>query len=56
MKSLNYKIGALKRKFKIPKDFQAGELISKVNESKSVIKNKDKKQFSKTRLEIMGLV
>jgi len=35
MKSLNYKVGALKRKFKIKGDFAPGTLISKVNENKS---------------------
>jgi hypothetical protein len=56
MKTSNQKLGALKRKMKLSGDIQPGDLISKVNESKSAIKNKDKKQFSKTRLAIMGLV
>lgn len=54
-KKLNYTIGALKRKLKMGSDdFEAGALISKMNESKKIIS--DKKQFSKTRLSIMGLV
>ena len=58
MKKLNYKVGALKRKFKNGKaDFEPGTLISKVNESKDSIRNKDKKEaISKTRLAIMGLI
>lgn len=38
-------------------EFKDGALISKVNESKQAIKNNNnRKQFSKTRLSIMGLV
>lgn len=55
MKSLNYKVGALKRKFKISEDFQPGELISKVNEVKKEIKN-NQEPISKTKVAIMGLV
>lgn len=55
MKALNYKIGALKRKFKIPEDFQPGELISKMNEQKSNIKN-NKQPLFKKQVAIQGLV
>ena len=57
MKSLNYKIGALKRKFKTGKDdVEPGTFISKVNEIKQEKIINDKEQISKTKLGIMGLV
>lgn len=55
-KQLNYKIGALKRKFKNGKsDFEPGTLISKMNNERSTIKNNNQ-TISKTKLSIMGLV
>jgi hypothetical protein len=39
MKELNYRVGALKRKFKIKGDFKPGDLISKVNDSKARLLN-----------------
>lgn len=54
MKKLNYKIGALKRKLGVSGDFEPGDLISKVNENKEIIKKK--KQLSKKQVAIMGLV
>jgi predicted component of type VI protein secretion system len=54
MKKNNYKLGAIKRKLGIKGDFEPGALLSKVNESKKIIKKQ--KQLSKTRLAIMGLV
>lgn len=53
-KKLNYKIGALKRKFKVKEDFEPGALISKINEQRSIKNNNQ--QISKTKLSIMGLV
>ena len=53
MKSLNYKVGVLKRKFKIKGDFEPGTLISKVNENK-IIRNNE--QLSKKQTAIRGLI
>ena len=50
----NRKIGQLKRKLGVKGDFEPGALLSKVNESKKIIKKQ--KQLSKQRLAIMGLV
>jgi hypothetical protein len=55
MKKLNYKVGALKRKFKIKGDFEPGTLLSKVNENKALLKNL-KKPLTKKQVAIMGLV
>lgn len=56
MKSLNYKVGTLKRKLKMGAgDFAPGDMISKMNEQKkSNIKNNP--TISKKRVAIMGLV
>lgn len=56
MKSLNYKGGAIKRKFKMGNaPTKPGDMIARMNEQKSSnIKNKS--TVSKTRLSIMGLV
>lgn len=56
MKSLNYKSGAMKRKFKMGNGkTEAGAFITKMNESKrSIIKSN--KPVSKKRIAIMGLV
>lgn len=55
-KSLNYKGGAVKRKFKMGKsELKPGDMITKMNTLKKSI-NKDKKSISKTKLSIMGLV
>lgn len=56
MKSVNYKVGALKRKFKIEGDFEPGTLISKVNENKELLKEVVTEPMSKKQLAIRGLV
>lgn len=56
MKKLNYKLGALKRKFKIEGDFEPGTLISKVNGSKRELLKKSNQPISKKQLAIRGLV
>lgn len=54
-KNSNYKIGALKRK--VAKDFQPGELISKMNESIRVSKEITNNQpLSKEQVAIRGLI
>lgn len=51
------KIDVVKNIGKKTGDYEPGTLISKVNESKEIIKNKAKPQTSiKTRVSIMGLV
>ncbi len=56
MKAVNYKIGALKRKFKTGKeDMEPGTFISKANEQKGQITS-NKQPISKEKLSIMGLV
>lgn len=56
MKQLNYKMGALKRKFKTgAKDVEPGTFISKANEQK-VLKVITNKSISKEQLAIRGLV
>lgn len=57
MKALNYKSGAIKRKFKMGNGTTApGDFISKMNESKSENIKSDNQQISKTQLSIRGLV
>lgn len=52
-----YKIDIVKKTIKKAGDYQPGDLISKVNESKDIIRNKTKPQTPiKTRVSIMGLV
>lgn len=54
-RKVNYKMGAMKRKYKTGKNTKPGDLISKVNESK--IKRKTViNQPSKRKVAIMGLV
>ena len=55
MKKLNYKIGALKRKFKLGKgEIEPGDFISKINK-KSNIKSLEE-PLSKEQVAIMGMV
>lgn len=57
MKKLNYKGGAIKRKYKMGRGAtKPGELISKMNEQKRSNIKSNNKTISKTRLAIMGLV
>jgi len=57
MKSLNYKVGVLKRKFKIKGDFEPGTLISKVNENKSPrLLNTNSPFHPKQKVAIHGMV
>lgn len=54
-RTVNYKYGALKRKYETGKDNQEpGTFISKVNEMKQEVKSKQ--STPKTKLAIMGLV
>lgn len=55
MKKVNYKVGALKRKFGVKGDFEPGTLISKVNENKALLKEV-KPPLSKKQVAIMGMV
>lgn len=55
-RTVNYQMGALKRKFKTGKDAAPGTFISKINESKSENIKSNNQQISKTKLSIMGLV
>lgn len=58
MKDLNYRVGALKRKFKIEGDFAPGTLIDKANAQK-VAQNKGKMDMPSKpseRAAIMGAV
>jgi hypothetical protein len=56
MKALNYKIGALKRKYQMGKsDFEPGTLINKVNQPQRSIIN-DKQPLSKAQIAIRGMV
>lgn len=57
MKSLNYKGGAIKRRFKMGNgSTKPGDMISRMNESKTSNIKKNNSQISKTKLSIMGLV
>lgn len=53
-RTVNYKMGALKRKFKTGKDAAPGTFISKVNEMKETAKIEAAKPVEK--LGIIGLV
>lgn len=50
----NYKLGAIKRKLGIKGDFQPGDLISKANEKRSIIKTNQ--PLSKKQVAIRGLI
>jgi len=51
------KVDVVKKIINKAGDYQPGTLISKVNESKSIIRNKSKTQTPiKTRVSIMGLI
>lgn len=55
MKSLNYKVGVLKRQFKLGKgDFEPGTLINLTRTQKATDSQKD--VSSKKKVAIMGLV
>lgn len=55
-KSRNYKLGALKRRYKLGRgDTKPGDLINLVNRQKEDVKSNNQ-PISKTRLSIMGLV
>ncbi len=55
-KSLNYKVGYLKRKFGTGKeDVSAGTFISKVNEMKAIKKN-NQSNSKVQKIAIMGMV
>src|ERR1700749_1003791 len=57
MKKLNYKGGAIKRKFKMkPGKVEPGEYIKRMNESKSKRESGSRGDISKERLSIIGLV
>lgn len=57
MKKLNYKGGAIKRKFKMGNvNARPGEMIAKMNESKQSKITSNKSQLSKRNLAIRGLV
>lgn len=57
MKSLNYKGGAIKRKFKMGNTpTKAGDMIARMNESKSSNIKRSNSQISKKRLAILGLI
>lgn len=57
MKALNYKGGAIKRKFKMGRGTTApGDFISKMNESKSETIKKSNKPLSKEHVAIRGMV
>ncbi len=53
-RTVNYKIGALKRKYKTGKDAEPGTFISKINESK--ITKENNQPISERRISIRGLV
>jgi hypothetical protein len=53
MKKLNYKSGAIKRKFKMKGDVKAGDMIKMANEQ-SKIKNKSTSKIN--YLGVMGLI
>ncbi len=54
-KKLNYKVGAVKRKFKMSGDTKPGDLISKMNESK-ISRVTNNSPVSQKRISILGLV
>ena len=55
-KKSNYKVGAIKRKFKMGRvDSKPGDFISKMNESK-INRVSNNQSVPKNKLEIMGLV
>ncbi len=57
MKQVNYKMGALKRKFQTgPKDVEPGTFISKMNESKKEVNSNKQTELSKRDVAIRGLV
>lgn len=58
MKKINYKSGALKRKFRIKRkvEMKPGDFITKMNESKIKRKVNNKQISRKERISIMGLV
>lgn len=57
MKSLNYKEGAIKRKFKMGKvSSKPGDLITRMNESKKKIIKSKSNNLSKQQVAIRGLV
>ncbi len=53
MKKLNYQGGALKRKLKMKGVLKTGDMITKMNEQRSITSNQS---ISKKRVAIMGLV
>ncbi len=54
MKSVNYKIGALKRKYQLGKgDIEPGTFINKINVQKATEKLPEKKEV---KVAILGLV
>lgn len=55
MKKLNYKVGALKRKFAVP-DFKPGELITKMNEMKVPRVKQEMPVDPKKKLAVKGLI
>lgn len=54
-KSINYKVGSMKRKFKMNGKTKPGDFISEMNKRK-IIKKSDNQSVSKQRIAIMGLV
>ena len=50
-----YKVDVVKKIIKKAGDYKPGDLISKVNESKDIIRKKPE-QPAKSRLAIMGLI
>lgn len=54
MKKINHQTGAIKRKLKLKGTLKTGDMITKMNEERSITNNN--KPISKTRLSIMGLV
>lgn len=55
-KSLNQKMGAIKRKFKLSGETKPGDLISRMNESKSSNIRSNNNNLSKRDVAIRGLV
>lgn len=56
-KALNYRVGALKKKFGMgKKDFEPGELIAKAKESMLAPVAAPKKGLSKKEIAILGLI
>lgn len=57
MKSLNYRIGALKRQLGLGRgDFEPGAMISKMNQQKVTTDKELKSMPEKTQTSIKGLV